>query len=776
MHALMASPAPRRSLVSGPLFLLAFTWLSAGALPVAHGQPTITSANPSAVKPGEETEVVFTGTKLEGTLRFWTSFPAEVQILEQAEDGTRVKCKLTLAETTPLQVGGVLLANEQGLTDTLWLMVDDLTTIPEAGDNNRLETAQPLTLPVAIDGVSNGTESDYFRFDAEQGEVVSFDVYAARLGSGYDPLLRVLDSDGNELAMEDDLVAIGADCRHTLAIPESGTYYVELRDSRYAAGGRYRLRLGDFPAATVAYPAGVRQGALTEVQFPDTDFPGASLLVKSDALPPALHHVNVRRDGGSTSTPVPVIVSDLPEYASSGSNHDPGEATRVSVPAGMSGILSPGKRDYFEFLAAANDRLEFRGLARSIGSPAYPLLRIWNAEGTQLAESPVGESDEPTLAFAFPADGLYRLSVEDLLRGGGAQHAYRVEARRVPFTLGFKTPNEVSFKATLNSHIGAWVVVVTCQRHHYDGPITVRMDPPSPHFEWIQNTIPEKANEARLVLAARHTAAPGMLAPARLVGEAVVQGQRSMSVLSPLASVRATWPMMISPPPWQREQVAFSTGLTPPPFFELNSETPRTFFPRGIGKATARLSSVRLDGEFTEGLAPIITRGPEGVRAEVKSEGDVHEVTLSGPADLPAGSYPIEFTAWGNLKGRWIVQRADLLLDVHDPVTLSIPPIEPLLAGETRKVTIAAVRHGDERHPIAVRFPQLPAGVTLSETTIPAEADQVEVELAVAAEATPGRLGRLTATATSHYQEQEVQSSHSVVLEVQAVEPAEAAE
>jgi hypothetical protein len=776
MHALIASFAPRHSLVPGLLFLLSMAWSTDGMLKVAHGQPTLTFATPSAVKPGEETEVVFTGTKLEGTLRFWTSFPAQVQILEQAEDGTRVKCKLTLSDSTPLQVGGLLVANEQGLTDTLWLMVDDLATVSEAGDNHRFETAQPLSLPVAVDGVSSGTESDYFRFDAQEGDIVSFDVHAARLGSSYDPLLRVLDSEGNELVMVDDLVAIGADCRHTLEIPSSGTYYVALRDSRYAAGGRYRLRIGDFPASSIAFPAGVRQGTLTEVQFPDADFPGASQLVKTDALTPDVHSVSVKRDGGTVATSVPIMVSDLPEYQASRSNHEPGEATRVSVPAGMSGILSAGKRDYFEFLAAAGDRLEFRGYARSIGSPAYPLLRIWNAEGTQIAESPVGESDEPTLAFAFPAEGLYRLSVEDLLRGGGPRHAYRVEARRVPFTLGFKTPNEVAYKATLNSHIGAWVVDVTCQRHQYDGPITVRMDPPSPHFEWIQNTIPEKANEARLVLAVRDTAAPGMLAPGRLVGEAVVQGQLYTSVLSPLASVRAKWPMIIAPPQWQRELIAFSTGPTPPPFFELNSETPRTFYPRGIGKATARLASVRLDGEFTEGLTPRLTRGPEGVRAEVKTEGDVHEVVLSGPADLPAGSYPVEFTAWGGLKGRSIVQRTHLLLDVHDPVMLSIPPIEPLKGGESRKITISAVRHGDERHPIMVRFPQIPAGVTLSEATIPAEEDQVEVELTVAAEAMPGRLGRLTATATSHYEEQEVQSTHSVVLEVQAAEAAEAAE
>src|SRR5204863_2114683 len=93
------------------------------------------------------------------------------------------------------------------------------------------------------------------------------EVVAARLGSDFDALVRVLDSAGNELLLADDDLATGADCRFIFNSPREGSYLLEVRDNRYKPGGRYRLRLGDFPLVTTTLPLVAQRGTPTEVSF-----------------------------------------------------------------------------------------------------------------------------------------------------------------------------------------------------------------------------------------------------------------------------------------------------------------------------------------------------------------------------------------------------------------------------------------------------------------------------------------------------------------------------
>src|SRR5262245_22531853 len=68
------------------------------------GQPGISNASPGAVAPGKTTEIALHGTKLDGTLRAWTSFPAQIEFA--AGDSTeknrkQVVCKLSLSAGVP---------------------------------------------------------------------------------------------------------------------------------------------------------------------------------------------------------------------------------------------------------------------------------------------------------------------------------------------------------------------------------------------------------------------------------------------------------------------------------------------------------------------------------------------------------------------------------------------------------------------------------------------------------------------------------------------------
>jgi len=50
--------------------------------------------------------------------------------------------------------------------------------------------------------------------------------------SGIDPVLRILDGAGKQLARSDDTAGAGLDARLDFQFPKEGNYYVEVTDAR----------------------------------------------------------------------------------------------------------------------------------------------------------------------------------------------------------------------------------------------------------------------------------------------------------------------------------------------------------------------------------------------------------------------------------------------------------------------------------------------------------------------------------------------------------------
>src|SRR5262249_29576397 len=114
----------------------------------------------------------------------------------------------------------------------------------------------------------DGESSDFYKISVTAGQRISVEAFARRLGSPLDPVVRLLSSDGRELAASDDEPATGADSRFSHKFAAAGDYLLEIRDNRYqgSAGHRYRLRVGDFPLPSVPYPLAAPRGAATSVE------------------------------------------------------------------------------------------------------------------------------------------------------------------------------------------------------------------------------------------------------------------------------------------------------------------------------------------------------------------------------------------------------------------------------------------------------------------------------------------------------------------------------
>jgi len=129
--------------------------------------------------------------------------------------------------------------------------VDTLPEGPEREPNNQLAGAQPITLPLIVNGRIDGPgDRDVFRFEGLGGEDIVAEVYARRLNSPLDSMLKLTDAAGKVLASNDDYEDKGsglnthhADSRLCARLPADGTYYLHLADVQRQGGEEYAYRL-----------------------------------------------------------------------------------------------------------------------------------------------------------------------------------------------------------------------------------------------------------------------------------------------------------------------------------------------------------------------------------------------------------------------------------------------------------------------------------------------------------------------------------------------------
>ncbi|MCU0722249.1 MAG: peptidase, partial [Planctomycetes bacterium] len=89
------------------------------------------------------------------------------------------------------------LERDGALSNPVAYEVGDLPEALEAEPNDAPESAQPLALPVVVNGrVSRPGDRDRFRFEGRAGDRIVAEVAARRLGSPLDSLLRLTDPSG----------------------------------------------------------------------------------------------------------------------------------------------------------------------------------------------------------------------------------------------------------------------------------------------------------------------------------------------------------------------------------------------------------------------------------------------------------------------------------------------------------------------------------------------------------------------------------------------------
>ena len=650
--------------------------VASGLCRAAATSPELTGITPFSVRPGETIEVRWSGTNLQKPLGLWSSFGAKVEwtSAEKSKDGKPAKddgkelfAKMSLPADARLGIGFMRIATASGLSGPLFFYVDELPVTKRGKSIDSIEKAQPLTLPCAVEGTTDATRANFYRFDLKPGESVSVDIFAARIASALDPVVRLIDEKGNELIAVDDTPALGGDCRLRHRSDKGGPHILEIRDSAYNGGGlyRYHIRIGDFPLVTNVFPPSAAPGATLAVSALGEAVQGVGTI-----------NVSAPKFPGE-STPVAVrFAPDKPAAYSSVRASESvvfGSGKSIAAPCTILGrIEKKGARETFEFPAKKGESFALTPITRQLGSPAIVYIAVLDKAGAQISNNEKAEKDATTECvsiFKAPADGVYQVVVEDAAGNGGPDFVYGIHVERNDRGFALK----VSDDRFVVGRGGVFSAKVTAQRRNAKDAITLELasaddTPLHPGFSIENNVIEKGKNDTQIKIKAPADVALGSQFHLRIKGRTKEGGEEYIAAASlpehdpkkkkddHVAKMLLSMPQV---PHLLRDAIVVCVGPDAPDFFALElAEKKDVSVALDAGKTSFVIRQMALDSSFDQPVDLKFEGAPKGVAVQhsggrggrIKDQTDfVCEVTCA--PDMKPGSYTFNAIGLASHKG-----------------------------------------------------------------------------------------------------------------------------
>lgn len=699
----------------------------------AQAQPSITSIAPLAIEPGKTTRVVVQGAGLVEPLRVWTSRSAQVTVArtDVPSTPTQVTIDLTPAADSSLGPVGLWLGAADGPTDALTLLLDDLPTVVDNGSNHARDQAQAVPSLCGIDGTCDGPQSDFYRIHALAGEQVSFEVFAQRVGSKMDAVVKLYDAAGKWLFTADD-DANGTDNRFRYRFPAEGDYIVEVFDNRFVAGGRYRLRIGDFPIIDGTLPLVGQLGSRPAFTFLGED--NAALPAQEIQIPAEVDFesltISTKLPNGKSSSWYSLPTGSLPQVVETAR----ADATPIplTIPVGLSGrLMAASERDTYLIGATKGQVIRFSSKTRSLNLPTVLQMQLFNAAGVKVAETAVNDADEWAFDYTVPEDSNYRLELTDLLHRGGPSLGYYVEIAPSPkFSVALKPDAKTRERFPVEMQSGAAALDVQIVRTGYDGPIDIGFAKPLSGLQILNPRIDAKINEARIYLKADENWKAESFAGVRLVATASETPETKVPVSS-LGLQRIKQPTVPFPAAWTDGLMNIAGTAVTPSYFSLEAAAP-VLFAKQQASHSATYTLKRTVEAFKEGVAVLASPQPAGWSASTKVDKDAYAFTWTRPA---GGEQPEQLSVltYSELNGRGRLQTQSLPIAWIDPLKLTLMTPREFVPGKPQRVELKL--EWDSRvtaTPVTLSWINLPAGVTGTPLELAANQAVATLDLTIA--------------------------------------------
>jgi hypothetical protein len=144
--------------------------------------------------------------------------------------------------------------------------------------------------------------------------------------------------------------------------------------------------------------------------------------------------------------------------------------------------------------------------------------------------------------------------------------------------------------------------------------------------------------------------------------------------------------------------------------------------------------------------------------APVDDGSKAYRVSLSGPADIAEGSFPIRIVGTGKFQEQsQTVKLENIVLHVTKPMVVSLSMSAPIVQGGTQNAMVKLQRFGDEPQPVRLQVGDGPAGLAAPIfVTVPSDVNEIAMPFTAAADAAPGKYENLVVVATTKVKGQDI--------------------
>ncbi len=335
----------------------------------------------------------------------------------------------------------------------------------------RTNEANEISVPGIADGqLVQGPDVDWYRFQGKAGQQLQVATVCRRLDSRMDPVITVLQENGNVLAESQpaDNGEVVADVR----LPGDGTFYIKVHDAVFAQGPGYvyRLLVTAAPLIDFVFPPAGLPGTNTNFTLYGRNLPGGQgspYTINGTQLQQLQVSIGIPGDVASRM-PISRLIEphqaglDCIEYIIPGSppgtqgilitagtapavlesaNDSANALQKLTLPCEVHGQFFPQRDvDWFSFEAKQDETLIIELISQRLGMPTDPSLLLQQEVKDQQGNVKVTDlqfiddvgmpnnnnnqarayrhefddrTTDPWLLFKAPAAGTYRLMIRD---------------------------------------------------------------------------------------------------------------------------------------------------------------------------------------------------------------------------------------------------------------------------------------------------------------------------------------------------------------------------
>ncbi len=348
-------------------------------------KPEFTAITPRAAQIGGELRVTVTGKHFTSDLQALAAHPGlKVQVATSSVSATRARLKITASADVPRGAHAIWLKTAEGESARLQIHADDLAPTVTTAADFKQGPVQVAALPASLWGTLTETgQHDAYRFTAKAGQELVLDLAVAQVGSAAkSPTLEIVDSQRTVLAVNRGLDS-GSDPFLAWTAPADGEYVALVSNTTMdgSANHVYRLTVGALPYVTAWSPLTAQAGQETQVTLIGHHL-GDHAIVRMNPATEGEAPVPLDARALRFRTPPSLRVGPQAQVNEVEPNHEPAQAQVITAPGHFNGVLGqPGDVDFIAFDAKLGQTWIIETLAGQAGSPVDTKIEILHADG-----------------------------------------------------------------------------------------------------------------------------------------------------------------------------------------------------------------------------------------------------------------------------------------------------------------------------------------------------------------------------------------------------------